>query len=263
MRWGMVINLAKCTRCHACVSACRIEHFLPLLVTWPRLIAYEVDEHGEVDVSTYPVRCNHCAEAPCVDVCPTEASHRREDGIVSIDSNKCIGCRYCVIACPYQNRTFLSKNKNPGHFPGFPKTEFEKKGEKLYPHQVGTTEKCNFCEERIDAGLAKDLKPGIDREATPACVNVCQARALTFGDLDDPHSNVSRLLYQHKGFPLRPELGTDPSVYYIDYKLGGAASSKAPDEAQTGHHIKHLSTIYAEHARKIFGEPATPSEVTE
>jgi len=110
---------------------------LPALhVTWVKLIAYEVDEGGAVDVSTYLVR---------------------------------LGCRYCVIACPYQNRTFLSKAKNPGYFPGHEKTAFEKKGRKLYPHQVGTTEKCNFCAERIDAGMAQGLTPGVDRDATPAC----------------------------------------------------------------------------------------------
>jgi phenylacetyl-CoA:acceptor oxidoreductase subunit 1 len=207
------------------------------------LIALEVDEGYRVDVSTYPVRCNQCKDAPCVDACPTEASHKREDGIVAIDSDKCFGCRYCVIACPYQNRTYLSRAKNPGHFPGYPKTSFEKKGEKLFKHQVGTTEKCNFCHERIDAGQEKGLKPGIDREATPACVNVCQARALTFGDLDDPGSNVAKLIRDKAGFVLHPEYGTDPSVFYIDYKLGGN-DNKAPVEAQTGSHIQHLSTVY-------------------
>ena len=203
MRWGMVINLAKCMRCHACVAACRIEHFLPMDITWVKLIAYEVDEGGAVDVSTYPVRCNQCADAPCVHVCPTEATHQREDGIVVVDSNKCIGCRYCVIACPYQNRTFVSKDKDPGYFPGYERTGFEKKGKKLYPHTRGTTEKCNFCVERIDAGMELGYRPGIDRDATPACVNTCQARALTFGDLDDPDSNVSRLIRDRKGFQLR------------------------------------------------------------
>ena len=126
-------------------------------ITWVKLIAYEVDEGGAVDVSTYPVRCNQCADAPCVHACPTEASHQREDGIVVIDSDKCIGCRYCVIACPYQNRTFVSKDKDPGYFPGYERTAFEKKGKKLYPHQRGTTEKCNFCVERIDAGMELGL----------------------------------------------------------------------------------------------------------
>ena len=117
MRWGMVVNLVKCTRCHACVAACRIEHFLPLGMTWPRLIAWETEEQGQ-ELSTVPVRCNQCKEAPCVDVCPAEATKKREDGIVYVDNKKCVGCRYCVIACPYQNRTFFSKDKDPGFFPG-------------------------------------------------------------------------------------------------------------------------------------------------
>jgi phenylacetyl-CoA:acceptor oxidoreductase subunit 1 len=247
----MVINLSKCTRCHACVAACRIEHFLPLHITWPRLIALEQETDKGVEVTTLPVRCNQCKEAPCVEVCPAKATIKRPDGIVMVDQNKCVGCRYCVIACPYQNRTFLSKSKNPGYFPGFAPTAFEKKGKKLYPHQVGTTEKCNFCMERIDAGLAKGLKPGIDRDATPACVNTCQARALTFGDLDDPESEVYKLIHTKNGFQLRAEYGTDPSVYYIDPGIGKAPSNKAPDWATTGYHMQHLSTMDKD-AKKAF-----------
>lgn len=253
MRWGMVIDLVKCTRCHACIAACRIEHFLPLRVTWPRLIAVETETAGKGWLSTMPVRCNQCQDAPCVKVCPTEATTQREDGIVVIDSNKCIGCRYCVIACPYQNRTFLSKDKHPGYFPGYEKTAFEIKGEELYPHQVGTTEKCNFCVERIDAGLEKGLRPGIDREATPACVNVCQARAMTFGNLDDPDSNVSSLIRERHGFQLQSEYGTNPSVYYVDGRIGGKESNKAPVEAQTGSYMQHLSSVDAR-AREIFSD---------
>lgn len=251
MRWGMVINLSRCTRCHGCVAACRIEHFLPLRITWPRLIAWEVETPYGPDVTTVPVRCNQCKDAPCVDVCPSRATIRRPDGIVMVDQDKCVGCRYCVIACPYQNRTFLSKDKDPGYFPGYERTRFEKKGKKLYPHQVGTTEKCNFCLERIDAGLAKGLKPGIDRDATPACVNTCQARALTFGDLDDPDSEVSRLIRDKHGFQLHPEYGTDPSVYYIDPGIANAPSNIAPLEAQTGSHMKNLSTVDADAREKL------------
>ena len=213
MRWGMVVDLSKCMRCHACVAACRVEHFLPLGITWPRLIAWE--EIAE-ELTTYPVRCNHCKEAPCVKVCITGASQQREDGIVWVDQDMCVGCRYCIIACPYQNRTFLSKDKDTGYFPGYELTEFEKVGKRLYPHTVGTTEKCNFCMERIDAGLAKGLKPGVDREATPACVNTCPATALIFGDLDDPDSEVRRLIREKKAFNLHPEYDTEPSIYYID-----------------------------------------------
>lgn len=219
MRWGMVVDLSSCVRCFGCVAACRIEHYLPMGITWPKLVAMETGgEHPTV--STYSVRCNQCKDAPCVDACPTGATSRREDGIVAIDQDKCVGCRYCVVACPYQNRSFLSKDKDQGFFPGRGLTPFEKEGKKLYRHQIGTTEKCNFCAERIDAGLAKGLTPGVDREATPACVNTCVARALHFGDLDDPNSEVSRLIRENNGFQLHPEYSTDPSVYFIDKKIG-------------------------------------------
>ncbi len=228
MRWGMVVDLSKCVRCYACLAACRIEHFLPMGINWPRLVALETGGDSP-SVSTYSVRCNQCKDAPCVEVCPTGATHKREDGIVAVDQDKCVGCRYCIVACPYQNRTFLSKDKDQGFFPGRVVTDFEKAGKKLYKHQIGTTEKCNFCAERIDAGLAKGLKPGVDREATPACVNTCPARALTFGDLDDPNSEVSRLIREKKGFQLHPEYNTDPSVFFIDGKIGQSDEPKADD----------------------------------
>jgi phenylacetyl-CoA:acceptor oxidoreductase subunit 1 len=238
MRWGMVVDLTRCVRCYACIAACRIEHFLPIGMSWPRLMALETGGDNPT-VSTYSVRCNQCHDAPCVEVCPTGATQRREDGIVWVDQNMCVGCRYCVIACPYQNRTFLSKDKDKGFFPDNDLTDFEKAGKELYAHQIGTTEKCNFCMERIDAGLAKGLKPGVDREATPACVNTCPARALTFGDLDDPDSEVSRLIRQRNGFQLHPEYGTDPSIYFIDGKIGALydgepKSESARESAPTG-----------------------------
>lgn len=213
MRWGMVVDLSKCMRCHGCVAACRVEHFLPLGITWPRLIAWE--DPAE-ELTTFPVRCNHCQDAPCVKVCITGATQQREDGIVWVDQDKCVGCRYCIIACPYQNRTFLSKDKDTGYFPGYALTDYEKAGRKKHPHTVGTTEKCNFCMERIDDGISKGLRPGIDRDATPACVNACPARALTFGNLDDPESEVRRLINNYMGFQLHPEYDTDPSIYYVD-----------------------------------------------
>jgi phenylacetyl-CoA:acceptor oxidoreductase 27-kDa subunit len=150
-----------------------------------------------------------------------------------VDQDKCVGCRYCVIACPYQNRTFLSKDKDKGFFPGRIHTEFEKAGKKLYRHQTGTTEKCNFCAERVDAGLVKGLVPGKDRAATPACVNTCVARALTFGDLDDPNSEISKLIKEKAGFVLHPEYETDPSVFFIDGIHGGKPTNKARIEDVT------------------------------
>ncbi len=229
MRWGMVVDLSKCVRCYACLAACRIEHFLPMGMSWPRLVALETGTDNP-EVSTYSVRCNQCQNAPCIEVCPTGATYQRPDGIIAIDQDKCVGCRYCIISCPYQNRTFLSKDKDKGFFPGRVTTDFEKAGKELYSHQVGTTEKCNFCAERIDDGLARGLKPGVDREATPACVNTCPAQALTFGDLDDPDSEVSRLIREKKAFQLHPEYDTDPSVYFIDNKIGYTDTPPASDE---------------------------------
>jgi len=223
MKWGMVVDLSKCVRCYGCVVACRVEHFLPMGSDWLRLMAVEPDRNGTPPiVSTYPVRCNQCQEAPCVRVCPTGATYKREDGIVAVDQNKCVGCRYCLVVCPYQNRVFLTKSKDGGFFPGKGLTGFENAGKRLYPHQNGTTGKCNFCMERIDAGQARGLRPGIDREATPACVNTCQARALTFGDLDRFDSPVSKLLREREGFQLHPEYESGPSVYYVDKaRIGG------------------------------------------
>lgn len=213
-RWGMVIDLQKCIGCYSCLIACKQEHFLPPDIFWNRLLISETGKYPTVTKQMYPVLCNHCKEASCVKACPSGASTRREDGIVVIDYDKCVGCRYCVIACPYQNRTFYADGKKE-YFPGQGLTELEAIGKKLYPLQVKTVVKCNFCVERIDQGIRQRLKPGVDREATPACVINCPVKARYFGDLDDPESEVSVLIKEKKGFQPHPEFGTDPSVYYI------------------------------------------------
>lgn len=212
-RWGMVIDLKKCIGCYSCMIACKEEHFLPPKMFWNRVLVSETGTYPMVTKNIYPVGCNHCKEAACVKVCPTRATTKRPDGIVVIDSNKCVGCRYCVVACPYQQRTFHAENKE--YFPGQGLTEYEALGRQLYPLQTGTVVKCNFCLERIEKGLKKGLKPGLDREATPACVITCPPKARYFGDLDNPESEVSRLIKEKRGFQLHPEYGTDPSIYYV------------------------------------------------
>jgi phenylacetyl-CoA:acceptor oxidoreductase 27-kDa subunit len=167
-----------------------------------------------VSKQIYPVNCNHCEEAICVKVCPTRATTRRNDGIVVIDSQKCVGCRYCLVACPYQQRTFLGDGHKE-YFPGQGFTEYEILGKQLYPLQTHTVVKCNFCVERIDKGIEKGLIPGTDREATPACVITCPTRARYFGDLENPDSEVSILVKEKRGFRLHPEYGTEPSIYYV------------------------------------------------
>jgi Fe-S-cluster-containing dehydrogenase component len=194
--------------------ACKQEHFLPPDIFWNRILISETGKYPMVTKQMYPVLCNQCKEAPCVKVCPTNASTRRVDGIVVIDYDKCVGCRYCVVSCPYQNRTFYADGRKE-YFPGQGLTELEIVGKKLYPLQEKTVVKCTFCVERIDDGTRRGLKPGVDREATPACVNACPAKARTFGDLDDAESQVSKLIKEKKGFQLHAEFGTDPAVYYL------------------------------------------------
>ncbi len=213
-RWGMVINLNKCIGCYGCMVACKQEHYLPPKIFWGRVLVSEAGKFPSVKKLIYPVLCNHCKDAACVNVCPTGASIKREDGIVIIDYDKCVGCRYCVMACPYQQRTFYGDDSTQ-YFPGQGFTEWEMIGKELFPLQEGTVVKCTFCAERIDAGIKRGLKPGVDRDATPACVNACPAKARYFGDLDDPESEISRLVSERKAFQLGPEFGTNPSVYYI------------------------------------------------
>lgn len=212
--WGMVIDLRKCIGCYSCMISCKQEHFLPPGIFWNRVVIGETGNYPTVSKQIYPVICNHCKEAKCVKACPTQATTSREDGIVIIDFTKCCGCRYCLIACPYQQRTFYADGKKE-YYPGQGLTEYEVIGKELYPLEPGTVVKCNFCAERIDEGMAKGLKPGVDREATPACVITCPTVARTFGDFDDPNSEISMLVKERAGFQLHPEYGTDPSVYYI------------------------------------------------
>ena len=212
MRWGMLINLNMCVSCYACVVKCKQENFLPKDILWARILISESGGNRSVSKQAYPVLCNHCQNAACVEVCPTGATRKGEDGIVVVDPDACVGCRSCLIACPYQVRTFYTKRKE--YFPGQGFTEFERIGEKLRPLQTGTVVKCNFCVGRIAPGIARGLKPGVDREATPACVNTCPAKARYFGDLDDPASEISILIRRWNAMPLRPDYGTKPSVYY-------------------------------------------------
>ena len=216
-RWGMVIDVKRCIACWGCTIACKEEHFLPPGVFWNRVLIGESGKFPSSSKLIYPILCNHCSEAACVEACPTGATYVREDGIVAVDDEKCVGCRACLVSCPYQQRTYYDKEtKEREYFPGQGKTELELIGEKLYPFTLGTVTKCNFCTERLEDGMKKGLKPGVDEDASPACVNICPVNARIFGDLDDPNSKVNRLIMEYKGKQLRPEFGTEPAVYYID-----------------------------------------------
>lgn len=214
-KWGMVIDLQRCIGCWGCTVACKQKNFLPPGVFWNRLIISESGKYPIVSKRIFPVLCNHCEDAACVKACPSGASYRRDDGVVLIDYDKCTGCRACVIACPYQHRTFLNGRKKE-YFPGQGLTPYEKLGEKLFPLQRGTVVKCNLCIDRIDEGIKKGLTPGKDRKATPVCVNACSTKARIFGDLDDPTSEIVKVIKEKAGRQFHPEFGTNPSIYYLN-----------------------------------------------
>ncbi len=209
-RYAMAIDLSRCAGCCGCMMACKLEHGTPPGISWPRVLVKEQGEYPAVTKSITPVQCNHCRDAACVKVCPTGATSQREDGIVFIDYDKCVGCRYCMMACPYGARYYRAKVES--YFPGGLQP-FEKVGQRNL--QVGVVMKCTFCLEKIDEGLQQGLKPGVDRAATPSCVINCIARARYFGDLDDPASEVSQVIRASRGTQLHEEFGTNPSVYYL------------------------------------------------
>jgi len=179
-RWGMVIDLRWCLGCHACQIACKAENGVELgaFRTWVKVM--EKGNYPAVKTIFLPRLCNHCDDAPCVALCPVKASYKRGDGVVLIRKERCIGCKMCISACPYNARhiRFIQPNK-------------------------GTADKCTFCVHRIDNGLV------------PACVNACRGRARVFGDLNDPDSEVSKAISLNPVVTLKPHLGTKPNVYYI------------------------------------------------
>lgn len=206
-RWGMVIDLKKCIGCEYCVYACQAINDVPDDMRWNVHLIDETEDGNTFHV-TRP--CLHCNDAPCVAVCPVAATYVRDDGIVIMDYDRCIGCRYCQVACPYGARTFnwQARTEASGYQSEWGAAEVEQRPR-------GVAEKCTFCVHRIDRGLANGLVPGVDRPATPACVNICPVQARVFGDLNDPHSPVSQVIAANPTFRLREELGTEPNVYYI------------------------------------------------
>ena len=186
-RWAIVADLRRCVGCQTCTAACKQANGTPPGVQWRRVLDLESGEYPEVKRAFVPVGCMHCDDPPCMHVCPSTATRKRADGIVTIDYDLCIGCGYCMVACPYDARAKVD----------------------------GVATKCTFCVDRIDAGLAKGLQPGVDPEATPACVNSCIAKALHFGDADDPESNISALLAENQSFRMHEDLETGPNIYYL------------------------------------------------
>jgi len=229
-RWGMVADLERCVGCQTCTAACRHSNATSPAVQWRKVLDIEAGSYPNVSRVFVPVGCQHCADPPCKHVCPSTATRQRADGIVTIDYDICIGCAYCEVACPYQAR-FLVDEPHYAYGPAM-----QNEVERAEIERVGVAQKCTFCSDRIDFGLETGLTPGLDPRATPACVNACIADALHFGDLDDPNSNVSRLLRDQKSFRMHAELGTEPGFYYLYGKANDPepqAAALAPDPAVT------------------------------
>jgi len=195
IQYGMVIDVRRCLGCHSCTVACKAEFDVPLGENRGWVEYVEKGEYPNVGKSFLPRLCNHCSVPPCVDVCPTNATYKREeDGVVVIDSGVCIGCKYCVQACPYDARFF-----NP---------------------VTGFADKCDFCIHRISKGLV------------PSCVNTCVGGARIFGDVSDLDSNISRLIAKNRVSVLRGEMGTLPNVYYIDADFTDEVDASRPEVRQ-------------------------------
>ncbi|PKK84336.1 MAG: 4Fe-4S ferredoxin [candidate division Zixibacteria bacterium HGW-Zixibacteria-1] len=210
-RWAMVIDTRICRQkdgCTVCIEACHQTHNVPYFgnpkdeVKWiwkehyKEAFPNQEHEHLKEGLLETPVlvMCNHCDNPPCVRVCPTQSTWRRDDGIVMMDMHRCIGCRYCVAACPYGSRSFNWRDPRP----------FIKNLNLEFPTRSrGVVEKCNFCAERLATGLQ------------PKCVEACQEKALHFGDLEDPESEIRALLRENYAIRRKPNLGTSPEVYYI------------------------------------------------
>ncbi len=222
-RWGMVIDTRKCVACMACTVACVMENKLPPGVVYRPVIDTEIGRYPNVSRKFLPRPCMQCDNPPCVPVCPVNATFKRPDGIVEIDYDACIGCRYCITACPYQARTFdfgerwtdraasgqptalaLAAGSAYQELPSFEYGEEWRRSEGVIPSSpVGNARKCHFCAHRLAEGLL------------PMCVTTCIGRATFFGDLDDPESLVAELAASPNAVRLKEELGTEPKVYYL------------------------------------------------
>ncbi len=222
-QWAMVIDLDRCTGCEACVVACNVENNVRISgheeaalgrsINWIRVERYFEGEYPDVRVRFRPVLCQHCEEAPCEPVCPVYATYHTEEGLNAQVYNRCVGTRYCANNCPYTVRFFnfydpvwpapLEKSLNP----------------EVSVRSRGVMEKCTFCIQRIRKGEDKARDEGRevrDGDVVPACVQSCTARAMTFGNIADPASEVARLAKSNRASHLLEELGTKPRVIYLN-----------------------------------------------
>ena len=211
-RWGMVIDTRKCVGCHACTVSCVAENKLPPGVVYRPVLDQEIGEYPNVTRRFMPRPCMQCEEPPCVPVCPVNATYTRPDGIVAIDYEQCIGCRYCITACPYSARTFdvgytyTEGTPEQEVYELLPSYEYGVEQARVPGSEespIGNARKCHFCLHRLEQG------------ALPMCVTTCIGVANFFGDLNDGDSLVAQMAAQPNAIVLKEELGTKPKVFYL------------------------------------------------
>lgn len=221
-RWGMVIDIDRCTGCGSCVAACHSENNIPVAsfdqarmgrsMSWVRMVEEVEGTFPDVHVKSYPRLCMHCEHAPCTNVCPVHATYLADDGIVAQIYPQCIGCRYCMAACPYTVKTFN----------WFEPEETEARRVAANPdvslRPKGVVEKCTFCSHRLQKAKEQarfESRPLRAEDYQPACVETCPADAMVFGDLDDEVSRVARLSRSPRSERMLEDLGTEPKVFYL------------------------------------------------
>ena len=225
-RWGMVVNLNSCVGCQTCTIACKHFNATTPGVQWRRVLDVELGRYPEVERLFLVVGCQHCAEPPCVPVCPTGATTQRGDGLVTMDYDLCIGCGYCAVACPYQARTIVHEKS---WYYGEPTIQERAVAQ---DDRWGVAQKCTFCVEKVDEAEERNLTPGVDLEVTPVCSASCIAQAIHFGDFNNVDSNVSRLSRDNASFQMHAELGTDPQIRYLYETPAVPGREPAPGEVE-------------------------------
>ena len=216
-RYGMVVDTRRCVGCRACVVACKAENKTPPGVSYTVVVDEAVANRFDDKPIFMTKPCFHCENPPCVDVCPVSATFKRErDGIVVIDYDRCIGCRYCITGCPYGARTFDFGENYPSIADGtlyaqVPSPEYRQFRKRTDGSPVGNVRKCTFCLHLQDADGRYDRAAG----RWPACAKTCTGHAIFFGDFNDPDSEVSKLVRERQPVRLKEELGTEPNVHYL------------------------------------------------
>lgn len=208
-RWGMTIDVNRCVGCQTCTIACKHANDTVPGVQWRKVIDVETGEFPDVERLFLVTGCQHCAEPPCVPVCPTGATKQRDDGLVTMDYDACIGCAYCAVSCPYQARTIVHEER------WYYGEATRQEAHVAHDERLGVAQKCTFCIDKIDEGKQKGLNPGVDLAVTPACAASCISQAIKFGDFNDPASHISELVRSRDSFQMHAELGTDPQIKYL------------------------------------------------